>query len=194
MRGGATSVSLQPRLLSQSEQNDFVSVQSSVRELVDHSARQSQGDYFDLALEKLWGFVDDGNDDTRWKRALVCGIIRSDEGIATNVHQLQEVMRKPKSFINGRLRTRYHSERFDHVCAALLAFMPESVRNNPNEYRHWSFRYFASPRRDASKLDFPVLVNGNRPDAHDTTAPIHAQPMPFPCRRWHELLGGNEDD
>jgi hypothetical protein len=196
-----------PRLLSQSEQSNFALLQDSVRVLVDHSARQgperqAQSDYFDMALEKLWDFVHDGDDENRWKRALICGIIKSDEGIATNVHQLQEVMGKPKSFINGRLRTRYHSEKFDHVCAALLAFMPEFVRNNPNEYRHWSFRYFAlpgrrrqvRPEREASKLEFPVLVEGDHRETHVPAASIQAQAMPFPCRRWRELLGGYDDD
>jgi hypothetical protein len=137
-------------LLSGQEEDDFNAVQDVVRFMVDHSNRQRpenvEGtDSFELAIKKLWDFVCHGDADRRWKRALLCGIIKCDDGIATNVHRLQEVMGKPKAFINGRLQARYDSERFEHRCPAALAQLPESIRNDPGVYRHWSFRSFRKP-------------------------------------------------
>jgi hypothetical protein len=132
-------------LLSEREEADFKATQDAVRLLADHSDRkcpEDGTDPFELAIDKLWDFVCEGAVDDRWKRVLFCGLIKCEPGIATNVNRLQEVMEKPKTFINSRLHARYDSERFDHYCPAALAILPESIRNDPNVYRHWSFRCF----------------------------------------------------
>jgi hypothetical protein len=92
----------------------------------------------------LCDYVEESDSEGKWQRALDVGMIKTDEGIMVNVHQLQNIVGGCKSLINRYLRRHYDSCPLPSESSKIFSMMPEIIRNDRNIYEHWSLRYYCT--------------------------------------------------
>lgn len=79
----------------------------------------------------------------KWKRCLVCGLVKLSDFIAVNISQLKYLIHTSKSSINGSLK----KCGFDNCikkaegCNKLIEAIP-FLRDNPSERRKWTLRQY----------------------------------------------------
>lgn len=91
-------------------------------------------------LKEILEYAQRGDRDD-WKRCCVCGICQLSVGLAINSHQIQYLLRRTKSSINGSLKQIGYITQVTRgdICQELKDYMP-MLRGNKTELRKWSVR------------------------------------------------------
>ena len=78
----------------------------------------------------------------KWKRYLVCGLYRFENGIAVNISTLKQLIHRCKSSINGSLKDIGYVKVINKAgtCAELIQAIPY-LQKKANELRQWTIRY-----------------------------------------------------
>ena len=126
--------------LSEEDKKNYYLLRKDLWNLDNKFKRNKRVISLQNALDKIHNYCIQ-NDESDWKRCIVCGVIWYDEGIAINTRQLKILINKCKSSINGALQKMGYTssttkgEGFD----SLLRKIPY-LRGNFVEQRMWTVR------------------------------------------------------
>jgi hypothetical protein len=101
-----------------------------------------QSDCLGDIIKTLCDYIEEGDSERKWQRALAVGVFKTDEGIVVNVHQLETIVGRGKSFINGHLRRHYDSCRFPSQCCSAFSMIPVTIRDDGQIYERWTRRRY----------------------------------------------------
>jgi hypothetical protein len=129
-------------LLSTVDQDQYNELRSSLSSQMCRNRRGKRLEGFSEILGSIRSFCIRNKDDD-WKRCLVCGVCWLPSGIAVNNRQLSVLIDKCKSSINGSLQKMgYSSFQSRHESTGALYDSIPLLRNNFNELREWTVRFF----------------------------------------------------
>jgi hypothetical protein len=129
-------------LLSTGDQDQYNELRSSLSSQMCRNRRGKRLESFSEILGSIRSFCIRNKEDD-WKRCLVCGVCWLPSGIAINNRQLSILIDKCKSSINGSLQKMGYSslQSRNESTGALYDSIP-LLRNNFNELREWTVRFF----------------------------------------------------
>jgi hypothetical protein len=131
--------------LSNDDKEIYTRIRSALSAPSSRNKRNTRIDDFREIIDAIDLFENTDEQD-REKRCLVCGICKLTDGIAVNTNQLQKLISKCKSSINGCLK----GLGYDHVSLKpsmtdeLLRQIPY-LRTTPSEQRQWTIRARSTP-------------------------------------------------
>jgi hypothetical protein len=132
-------------MLSNDDKDVYMRIRSALSAPSSRNKRNTRIDDFREIIDAIDIFENTDEQDS-WKRCLACGLCKLSEGIAVNTNQLQKLISKCKSSINGCLK----GIGYDQVSSKpsmsdeLLQQIPY-LRGNTGEYRQWTIRVRSTP-------------------------------------------------
>jgi hypothetical protein len=126
-------------LLSSDDAQAYIQLSMTFHASSPKSGKGERVDTFPERLTKIRAFVERDEKDS-WKRSLVCGVFFLPDGFALHIRQLQLLMGKCKSSINGSLHQMGYSahpqfQRLDNSC-----FSKVPDRHMIGELKNWTVR------------------------------------------------------
>jgi hypothetical protein len=154
--------------LTSTDRANFEFALADIRCVLDRASDRDfyQSDCLGDIFKRLLHYIDEGDSERKWQRALASGIIRTDEGLAVNVHQMEKIVGRGKSFINGYLRRHYDSCQFPSQCCKAFSMMPIFIRDNRKVYERWTMRYY----RKSSFMRGRLCLNSKGVESSDGRA------------------------
>ena len=140
-RGNSNNLPLFWEILALDDQQTYMKISNALGAPTLKNKRNTKIDTFSDALEAIDIFQNHSEVD-KWKRFLVCGVVKFDGGIAVNINQLRKLVRKCKTSINTSLKGMGYTiiSGKSSECPELLRAIP-CLRGNSAELRQWTIRY-----------------------------------------------------
>lgn len=165
-------------LLSSDDQTTYRRICSAITAPSLKNKRNTKIDDFKEMLEAV-DLFENHESEEKWKRCLVCGVVKFHGGIAVNISQLKQLVKKCKSSINGSLKGMGYTIISGKAseCSELLEIIP-NLKGNLGELRQWTVRYLEDSAFTSDREDFvtpPLAINGELTDGatisigHDTS-------------------------
>ena len=139
--GNSNNLPLFWDLLSNEDKETYMRISNVLSAPTLKNKRNTKIDTFSDALEAIDIFQNHSETD-KWKRFLVCGVVKFEGGIAVNINQLKKLVRKCKTSINTSLKGMGYTIISGKSCESpeLLTAIP-CLRGNNAELRQWTIRY-----------------------------------------------------
>lgn len=154
-------------LLSEEDQLMIKAIRSKLKEPSLKNKRNTRVSDLEEVLKALKLFQDHKMED-KWKRCLISGVVQIDESsYAVNIKQLQKLIYKCKSSINGTFKRMGYSSitNSDNSLKPLIEMIP-FLQNNYHELKQWNLR--VKQLREEEIVDFnnddPYFTNFNMLD------------------------------
>jgi hypothetical protein len=127
-------------LLSESDKEIYLRIAAALSAPALHSKGNKCADNFKEILDAIEVF-ENSNESDKWKRCLVCGVRKIQDGIVVNLTQLKKLVLKCKSSINRSLHSLgYQIVMFKRsTCTDLLDDLFEH-HASPADLRQWTVR------------------------------------------------------
>lgn len=139
-------------ILSPEDQQGYIDLKAMLCDSNRSNQKKNGLENFSDILTKIKHYTVNPVED-RWKRFLVCGIAWTENGyIGINTHQLQLLLGKCKSSINGSLHRLGYSALGFHggSCSQLIDAIP-FLKENFQELRQWTVRTLLPPEEKEVK-------------------------------------------
>ena len=166
-------------ILSEDDKQMYARICAAVQAPSLRNKRNKRADDFRDVLEAIELF-ENHDIEGKWKRCLVCGLFKFENGIAVNISVLKRLIMKCKSSINGSLKAiGYPTVSYKAAnCEELLNGIP-FLKGNVPELRQWTIRYTSTeskpnisdeyvtppslPIEEKAKTFFTVTLDGSNP-------------------------------
>ena len=128
--------------LNDNDKHIYKKIYNALRSPKNNDKRFKRIDDFNEIINAI-DLFENINDNDKWKRCLVCGIFKVKDMIAVNIHQLQCLIAKCKSSINGSLRKIGYGNivKKEEGSEFLFEIIPY-LKSNPSERRKWTLRFY----------------------------------------------------
>lgn len=127
-------------LLSDSDKEGYNQLRSALSSKNCRNRRNKRLETFSEMLNAIHSYAI-RNDDSDWKRCLVCGVLWLSNGIAINTRQMRLLIDKCKSSINGSLhRMGYSAVTCRGDTSNQIVELIPMLKNNFPELRQWTVR------------------------------------------------------
>lgn len=127
-------------ILAQDDQQMYMKISNALSAPTSKNKRNTKASNFLSIINAIVTFQNHREPD-KWKRCLITGIVKFEDGIAININRFKSLVHKCKTSINSSLRMLGYanSKVKPDNCKELLAAIP-SLANNKYELRNWSIR------------------------------------------------------
>ena len=128
-------------LLSEDDKEMYKKIMDAIQAPTLQSKRNKRLTEFEDIIEAIEVF-ENHEDVEKWKRYLVCGLYRFENGIAVNISSLKQLIHRCKSSINGSLKDLGYDKVINkaRTCTELIQAIPY-LQKKANELRQWTVRY-----------------------------------------------------